>query len=47
MSADALVQRQIDAEILRKHAEASQTCIDAMLSSEARGCTLRLEAPSA
>ena len=37
------VQDRIDAEILRKYAGAPQSSIDAMLSADARGCTLRIE----
>ncbi|SEE18730.1 DUF2255 family protein [Ruania alba] len=40
------VQQLIDTELLRKYAGAPQTSIDAMLSAEARACTLRVDVPS-
>lgn len=39
------VQSRIDEEILRKYTDAPQASVDAMLSPEARACTLRIEAP--
>jgi len=44
VSAEDEVQDRIDAEILSKYAGAPQSSIDAMLSADARGCTLRVEA---
>lgn len=43
--ADDPVQSRIDAEILRKYTGAPQTSVDAMLSAQARACTLRIDAP--
>ena len=43
VSGEDEVQDRIDAEILRKYAGAPQSSIDAMLSADARGCTLRIE----
>lgn len=40
--ADDPVQQAIDAEIQRKYAGSPQSSIDAMLSDEAIGCTLRV-----
>lgn len=40
------VQRQIDEEIVRKYTGAPQSSVDAMLSTEARACTLRIEPPA-
>lgn len=43
--ADDPVQRRIDEEIVRKYTDAPQASVDAMLSAEARACTLRVDAP--
>lgn len=43
--ADDPVQSRIDEEIVRKYAGAVQSSVDAMLSAEARACTLRIDAP--
>lgn len=40
------VQSRIDEEILRKYPDAPQDSVDAMLSPEARACTLRIDAPA-
>lgn len=40
---DDAVQDAIDEELLRKYAGAPQSSIDAMLSVDARACTLRVE----
>lgn len=40
------VQPLVDAELLRKYDGAQQSSIDAMLSAEARACTLRIEYPA-
>lgn len=45
--ADDAVQARIDDELLRKYAGAPQSSMDAMLSAEARACTLRVDAPTA
>lgn len=42
--ADATIQRAIDAEIERKYAGSRRSSIDAMLSTEAVACTLRVDA---
>lgn len=43
---DSPIQEAIDEEILRKYAGAPQSSIDAMLTAEARSCTLRIDAVS-
>ena len=43
--ADDQVQQRIDHGLRRKYTGAPQSSIDAMLSDEARACTLRVEAP--
>ena len=43
--ADLPVQDRIDAELRRKYADERKTDVDAMLSEEARACTLRIESP--
>ncbi|WP_147919182.1 DUF2255 family protein [Ruania zhangjianzhongii] len=45
--ADDPVQSRIDEEIVRKYAGARQASVDAMLSPQARECTLKVEAPAA
>ncbi|MDD9207546.1 DUF2255 family protein [Georgenia sp. 10Sc9-8] len=44
--ADDAVQVRIDEELLRKYAHAQRSSVDAMLSDEARACTLRIDGPA-